>query len=251
MKPSSRAPRRSASKTSDGLDGFIVNDELSDADSDADAQRRGKRKSPAKKKRKGAEEEEDDDFEPTRQSKKSSKHKSGRSGGRETEDELAVEGGGVSRGLDSDDEREKSEAGVLSSILLVGPPGSAKTASVFALSVELRWAVLELNSAMRRGAKHIAALCGEATQSHRIQLATASDPDALSAMRAAAFISSANAPLFSSSAAAPTSKRRKRVVEEVEEEEAPSKPVGIAAFFGGGASKVCGHSCPSFLWFHL
>ncbi len=123
-------------------------------------------------------------------------------------------------GANSVTAREKEEAGVASAIVLVGPCGVAKTASVYAVAMEQRWAVLEFNASQRRSQRDIITTFGEATQSHRIQMTTG-EPGALAALLSIT----------------PFSNTKAAAMEVEDEPVAPAKPKGIAAFFGGGGAK--------------
>ena len=54
------------------------------------------------------------------------------------------------------------------SLLLVGPSSSSKTAAAYAIASTLQSAVIEVHPGMARSGRDIQALCGEATQSHRL-----------------------------------------------------------------------------------
>lgn len=53
-------------------------------------------------------------------------------------------------------------------MLLVGPAGCGKTASVYALAEELGYNVLEVNASSRRNGKTVLSHLHEATQSHSL-----------------------------------------------------------------------------------
>ena len=65
---------------------------------------------------------------------------------------------------DSDDESGCQN----NTMLLTGPPGSGKTAAVYACAAELDLEVIEINASTSRGRGKILQLVGEATQSHRL-----------------------------------------------------------------------------------
>lgn len=54
-------------------------------------------------------------------------------------------------------------------LLICGPTGSGKTSMVYAIAEELKYKVLELNASMKRNARIISRIVGEATQSHHMQ----------------------------------------------------------------------------------
>ena len=54
------------------------------------------------------------------------------------------------------------------SLLLVGPSSSSKTAAAYAIASTLQSAVIEVHPGMARSGRDVQALCGEATQSHRL-----------------------------------------------------------------------------------
>jgi DNA polymerase III delta prime subunit len=53
-------------------------------------------------------------------------------------------------------------------MLIVGPPGCGKTASVYALAEELGFNVLEVNASSKRNGKSVLSQLHEATQSHTL-----------------------------------------------------------------------------------
>eukprot|EP01137_Pigoraptor_chileana_P034289 Opistho-2@26608 len=64
--------------------------------------------------------------------------------------------------------RDDDTTTALPPLLLTGPPGSGKTAAVYACANELGFAVFELNCSTRRTGKCLLDLLGEATQSHQV-----------------------------------------------------------------------------------
>ena len=54
------------------------------------------------------------------------------------------------------------------SLLLVGPSSSSKTAAAYAIASTLQSAVIEVHPGMARSGRDVQAMCGEATQSHRL-----------------------------------------------------------------------------------
>jgi hypothetical protein len=73
-------------------------------------------------------------------------------------------------------EDTQEEASLVNCMLVVGPTGSGKTASVFACANECGYTVIEVNCAMIRDRKIIDDIVGEATQSKRLHLGSDTKP---------------------------------------------------------------------------
>lgn len=77
-----------------------------------------------------------------------------------------------SRGNSQDFDFENSSSSSISmmnAIVLIGPPGSGKTASVYALANELNFKILEINAGDKRNGKKMLQELQEATQSHNLR----------------------------------------------------------------------------------
>lgn len=66
------------------------------------------------------------------------------------------------------EEEEDLAATVHRAVMLVGPPGSAKTSTVYAMATQLGFRILELNASSKRSGKKIIDDFQEATQSHQV-----------------------------------------------------------------------------------
>ncbi|XP_048248109.1 ATPase family AAA domain-containing protein 5-like isoform X2 [Haliotis rufescens] len=83
--------------------------------------------------------------------------------------------------MDTDDSEDEDDS-LCNTMLITGPHGVGKTASVYALAQELGYKVIEVNAASSRNGKKILSKLQEATQSH--QVATSKDGSSNSMMAA-------------------------------------------------------------------
>ncbi|XP_070964742.1 ATPase family AAA domain-containing protein 5-like [Oncorhynchus clarkii lewisi] len=65
---------------------------------------------------------------------------------------------------------EDEEEDLCSTMLITGPPGVGKTASVYACAQELGFKVFEVNASSQRSGRHILTQLKEATQSHLVEI---------------------------------------------------------------------------------
>uniref|UniRef100_A0A8C7F1D7 ATPase family AAA domain containing 5b n=1 Tax=Oncorhynchus kisutch TaxID=8019 RepID=A0A8C7F1D7_ONCKI len=65
---------------------------------------------------------------------------------------------------------EDGEEDLCSTMLITGPPGVGKTASVYACAQELGFKVFEVNASSQRSGRHILTQLKEATQSHLVEI---------------------------------------------------------------------------------
>eukprot|EP00063_Salmo_salar_P011472 XP_013986307.1 PREDICTED: ATPase family AAA domain-containing protein 5-like isoform X2 [Salmo salar] len=65
---------------------------------------------------------------------------------------------------------EDGEEDLCSTMLITGPPGVGKTASVYACAQELGFKVFEVNSSSQRSGRHVLTQLKEATQSHLVEI---------------------------------------------------------------------------------
>ena len=153
---------------------------------------------------------------------KRTKRRSRQSG--ESDDDFVVDSD------ESDGFAEESAAAEASNVMLLrGPPGSGKSAAIYACAAELGFKVIEVNASVIRSGKHILTNFAEATQSH--ELTKWSATNTAGAASSTAPTSAAAASQSGSGSAAASGKRARGE----EAKPAGGQAAAMAMLFGGPA----------------